>query len=78
MMGEPLITRLALDRPKEVITAFAVFTLVLVVLAGLPTFWPKTFGFLQPLKVDTDPENMLPGDARSGSSIRIFSRRSMS
>jgi hypothetical protein len=37
-------------------------TLVLAVLAALPTFWPETFPSLNGVRVDTDPENMLPKD----------------
>lgn len=68
MRLEPLVTNLALHRPKQVIAGFVIFTITLVVLAGLPTFWPGTFSSLQPLKIDTDPENMLPADAP----VRVF------
>ena len=37
-------------------------------LAVLPTFWPTTFNSLNPLTVDTDPENMLAADQP----VRVF------
>jgi predicted RND superfamily exporter protein len=43
-------------------------TLCLALVAGLPTIWPSTFSALNPLKVDTDPENMLPADEP----VRVF------
>jgi len=36
--------------------------IILLLLAALPTVWPGAFSPLNPLKVDTDPENMLPSD----------------
>lgn len=46
-------------------------TLILALLAGLPSIWPDAFPFLTPLKVDTDPENMLPEDEP----VRVFHNR---
>jgi hypothetical protein len=43
----------------------------LAVLAALPSIWPYTFGFLHPLRVDTDPENMLSRDEP----VRVFHDR---
>jgi predicted RND superfamily exporter protein len=43
-------------------------TLCFALVAGLPTIWPATFSGLNPLKVDTDPENMLPEDEP----VRVF------
>jgi predicted RND superfamily exporter protein len=43
-------------------------SLCLALVTGLPTIWPKTFSALNPLKVDTDPENMLPADEP----VRVF------
>lgn len=39
-----------------------VFTVVLILLAALPSLWPDTFPRLHGVAVDTDPENMLPAD----------------
>jgi len=47
--------------------AFAV-TLGFLLVAGLPSLWPESFSFLNPLVVDTDPENMLPRDEP----VRVF------
>jgi len=45
-----------------------VITVCLALVAGLPTIWPSTFSALNPLNVDTDPENMLPADEP----VRVF------
>ncbi|MBB5518450.1 hypothetical protein FHS62_001248 [Amphiplicatus metriothermophilus] len=39
-----------------------VFAALMVALIAAPTLAPETFSFLQPLKIDTDPENMLGED----------------
>jgi predicted RND superfamily exporter protein len=43
-------------------------TLTLVALAALPSLWPERFSLLNPLAVDTDPENMLAADEP----VRVF------
>jgi predicted RND superfamily exporter protein len=53
--------------------AVAVFTFVLMALAVLPSLFPGTLGFLSPVKVDTDPENMLPATEE----VRVFHNRMM-
>ncbi|MBS3779313.1 MAG: MMPL family transporter, partial [Desulfovermiculus sp.] len=45
--------------PKKTFVLIGVVTIVLAVLAGLPSLFPQTFSFLHPVRVDTDPENML-------------------
>ena len=45
-----------------------VATLALVALAALPSVWPERFGLLNPLTIDTDPENMLSTDEP----VRVF------
>ncbi len=40
----------------------------LLLLAALPSIWPDRFSILNPLKVDTDPENMLA----ENEVVRIF------
>ncbi len=58
----------AIDHPKQTIFLIGFISIILLLLAGLPTLFPKTFNMLSPLKVDTDPENMLsPQEA-----VRIF------
>jgi predicted RND superfamily exporter protein len=39
--------------------SMVVVTVVLMLLAALPTLWPKNFPMLHGAKIDTDPENML-------------------
>jgi len=56
------ITAFSLDRPRTITTAMVVVALTLGALAALPSIWPGTFPALHALKVDTDPENMLPED----------------
>ena len=53
------VIRFSLDRPRTLIWAVVVSTLLLMTLAALPSFWPQQFSALQRLKIDTDPENML-------------------
>jgi len=54
------IVRFSVGRPKLIAVAMVLITLCFALVAGLPTVWPRTFSALNPLKVDTDPENMLP------------------
>jgi len=56
------ITGYATKHPKTVTAIMVQVALVLLVIALLPTLWPSTFTSLNPLKIDTDPENMLPDD----------------
>ena len=52
-----------------IVTGIMVFaTVVLALAAGLPSIWPGTFSRLNSLKVDTDPENMLP----SNEPVRVY------
>ncbi|MFW6457672.1 MAG: hypothetical protein ACOC0A_05180, partial [Planctomycetota bacterium] len=57
------MTEFSINRPKILVAIVFGITLFLGLLAGLPTIWPGTFSVLPSLKVDTDPENMLPDDA---------------
>ena len=58
----------ATDRPRLTVWAMVVVTLMLVALAALPSVWPERFGLLNPLTIDTDPENMLSADEP----VRVF------
>ena len=58
----------ATDRPRLTVWAMVVATLALVALAALPSVWPERFGLLNPLTIDTDPENMLSSDEP----VRVF------
>jgi predicted RND superfamily exporter protein len=62
------IIEASVARPKTVVAAMATTTLVLVLLAALPSIWPRVFPFLHAVQVDTDPENML---AKS-EPVRVF------
>ena len=57
-LGSPLIG-FSLNRPGMLTGIMLSFTLILALMAALPSLWPYSFGFLNPLQVDTDPENML-------------------
>jgi predicted RND superfamily exporter protein len=53
---------LAMNRPRLFIYMTLVTTLLLLVPAIVPNVLPGVFPFLSPLKVDTNPENMLAAD----------------
>lgn len=55
-------------RPRLIAWAMGLSTLILVALAGLPSLSPSGFPYLHGVKVDTDPENMLPADEP----VRLF------
>ena len=66
-LGKRMV-KAALDHPWWVAGAMLLVSVALILLAGLPSLWPRTFPFLQPLKVDTDPENMLAKEEP----VRVF------
>jgi len=66
----PLIN-LALNKPTLISRAMWISTLLIVMLAVLPSIWPTTFSSLKPITVDTDPENMLSADEP----VRLFHNR---
>ena len=68
--GTPLVS-FATRRPKTVTVVMILLTLAIAALAVLPSLWPQTFRGLHPLRVDTDPENMLPPDEPA----RVFHER---
>jgi hypothetical protein len=53
------LVRFSTDRPRLVTWAMVLSTLLVVALAALPSVWPQSFGLLNPVAIDTDPENML-------------------
>lgn len=69
-IGDTMVS-FALRRPRLVTGGMIVITLVLALLAGLPSLRPDFLPFLHPLRVDTDPENMLPADEP----VRVFHNR---
>ena len=66
-LSEQIIS-FSLDRPRIIVWALVISTLLLITLATLPSLWPQQFPALQSLKIDTDPENMLS----KTEPIRIF------
>ena len=58
----------ATDHPRIVTALMCLGTLVLALLAGLPSIWPEQFTALPAVKVDTDPENMLSKEE----AVRVF------
>lgn len=65
------LARFSIGRPKSITAFIIVPTLVLMLLAGLPSIWPQTFQGLNSVRIDTDPENMLSKDA----AVRVFHDR---
>ncbi len=65
------ITDFSTKRPRIVVAVVLAVTVVVLLLAAVPSIWPKTFGGLHPITIDTDPENMLPPDEP----VRIFHNR---
>lgn len=65
--GNALI-RFATDRPKTLTALMLAATAVIAMLAILPSLWPQHFAALNPVAVDTDPENMLSHDEP----VRVF------
>ncbi len=62
------LTELCVSRYKTVTGMVVAATVVLGLLAALPSVWPDTFSVLHGVQVDTDPENMLPADEP----VRVF------
>lgn len=56
------IVAFSCDRPRLVTWTMVLATLALLMAAALPSVWPQTFRALDPLVIDTDPENMLAAD----------------
>ena len=56
------LSETATRRPKAFFWASGLLSLLMVVLVLLPSLWPASFGMLNPLRIDTDPENMLSQD----------------
>ena len=62
------LTSAAVNRPGLFMRAAAAFSLIMIALVAAPSLAPGAFPFLQPLKIDTDPENMLSADEP----VRVF------
>ncbi len=57
-----ILTRISINHPRIVVFVVTVFTLGLLLASVLPSLFLKTFPYMNTIKVDTDPENMLSGD----------------
>ncbi len=62
------ITSSATNHPSLHMRLAAIFSAIMIALVAAPSLAPGTFDFLQPLKIDTDPENMLAADEP----VRVF------
>ncbi|BCG64248.1 MAG: hypothetical protein methR_P2021 [Methyloprofundus sp.] len=56
------IVLFSINHPKFITWLMTLFTVIIVMAAALPNFYPKELSFLHTIKVDTDPENMLSDD----------------
>ncbi len=65
------IVRFSVDRPRLITGLMLLATIFLLLTATLPSIWPHTFSALHPVKIDTDPENMLPKEE----AVRVFHDR---
>jgi len=62
------IIKFSIKHPKFIVSSITITTFILILLAFLPSIFPAKFKFLNPIKIDTDPENMLPYNEP----VRIF------
>ncbi len=62
------IIEFSVDRPKLIVGVMLILTLVIGSIAVVPSLFPKSFPSANKVKVDTDPENMLPSDEP----VRVF------
>ena len=54
------IAEFSIRKYKLITTVMVLLVSFIILWAALPSIFPGTFPFLNPLRVDTDPENMLP------------------
>ena len=62
------LTAACTARPRLVTGVMVIATVVLALLAGVPSLFPGAVPYLNSLRVDTDPENMLAPDEP----VRVF------
>lgn len=65
------LVKFSTNHPKLIMSSIIFVTVILILLAALPGIAPAKFKFLNPIKIDTDPENMLAKDEP----IRVFHDR---
>ncbi|MBN1904815.1 MAG: RND transporter, partial [Deltaproteobacteria bacterium] len=56
------ITEFSIRKYRLVTAVIALVTAVIILWAALPSVFPERFPYLNSLRVDTDPQNMLPAD----------------
>ncbi len=56
------ITEYSLKRYRLITLLMVIVTTIFILLSALPSVFPERFPYLNPLRVDTDPQNMLPSD----------------
>jgi predicted RND superfamily exporter protein len=66
-IGSTIVAK-SVSHHKAVTLAVVVVTVLLAVLAAVPSIWPEAVPFLHAIEVDTDPENMLSPDEP----VRVF------
>ena len=62
------ITDFSIRRYKSITTVLVLITVAVMLFAAVPSIWPKAFTAFNPIRIDTDPENMLPADEP----VRVF------
>ena len=63
-----LLSESAARSPKKYFWISGLLSVLLILLVALPTLMPDRVPFLAPLKIDTDPENMLSEEEP----VRVF------
>ncbi|MCI4650803.1 MMPL family transporter [Phaeodactylibacter sp.] len=62
------VIHFAINKPKAVVRLMILTAMIVLLGALLPSFFPNTFSAFHTIRVDTDPENMLPKDEP----VRVF------
>lgn len=65
------LSEIAVNNPSKFMWSAFFISVVMIVIVALPSFYPKTFSLLSPVKIDTDPENMLSKDEP----VRVYHNR---
>ena len=62
------VTDFSIRHYKAVTAVISALTILILFLAVVPSVWPEKFSSLNPVRIDTDPENMLAPDEP----VRVF------
>ncbi len=65
------IVLFSINHPRLITWLMTLITVIIISLAALPNFYPQELSFLNTIKVDTDPENMLANDEPA----RVYNRQ---